>query len=661
MEMHPRSISPTKPRAPTSPPAHPAPTAASSKPRAASGFSFSRALKGAAAASAPANTNAPTTQNSGAPEPATPSPTPLPAQTAASTKKAQASSAATARQTVPAPEGSARGGTARVAPSTQPATPWGQLGTHARHTLLYCLSWAHSQGHYGEALARAYVEGTKPATAEEHARCVAYWLGFHGWGDSRLGAAVADAVQFLQDSPASRDDDGRPVPRLPKTAKQAAQVQRQIDQWLQQGELWQAFPSQCVLAVYGLWTRPDHADTVQAVMAVAESMHQREEEECMASVHPWLLYHAYHTWGLYDPRIRRLAVQMADMHCRLGDPRQHSSMLRALTALAQQLPGGLGWGSTVVAPVPDEEGYNRHAFMQAQGTQACDQGKYELAHTMLQRCLTYYKTMGLHWLGTSRRILTGVVMSRCVSHLQGHAEYEKMAHQYKREAVKVLGPNHPTTLCATWEHGLALVDLKRYEQGMSILQQCMRMRQSVLGRYHASVFDSQVRVGTMHACIRVFDSQVRVSVIARVIASMRTRSFAHTVVCKHSFWHSRCVWRAGCVWASASEDGGRVITLCACVLSLCVSLAILCPCDPVPMQCCAHAVLCPCNPVPMRSCVSHSPVQPCAHATLCPCGFLCNACSSVQAVGTHMLTSYKERCPCANGLLAVSLFAPAYR
>ncbi len=480
-----RCTSPTKPRASANPSAHPAPTAASSKPRAASGFSFSRALKGAAAASAPANANAPTAAPSTrTPEPAAPSPTPLPAQTAAPFSNPRAAPATAA------PVGKPRGDTTRAAPTAQPTTPWDQLNGAARQTVIFCLSWVLAGDVFSAAQALAYVEGTKPATAEEHACCVAHW---YCEGGSGLGAAVTAAVQFLQDSPARKDKHTRPVPRLPKTTKEVAKLQSQIDQWLRDGEVWQAFPSQCVLAVYGLWTRPEHADTLQAVLAVADSAYQREEDNGHNHVFIWLLDRAYYIWGLRDPRTRRLVNQVVDMLCRCEDPRRHADLLRLVTRFAQELPGGLGWGSTVVAPVPDEEAFFRHAFMESKGIQMYNQGHYKLAMDMAQRCEAYYDTLGSNWLAVARKTYARSLVCRCTKSLQGPEETEALARRYKREAVESLGPNHPAAISAVFEHGLALMVCKRHEQGMSILQQCTRMRQSVLGRYHTLVFFSQVR------------------------------------------------------------------------------------------------------------------------------------------------------------------------
>ncbi len=302
---------------------------------------------------------------------------------------------------------------------------------------------------------------------------------------------VQQAVQFLEACQAHVDRQGRQIPQLPKTAKQAARLQAQVDQWLQQGQTWQAYPVQCVLAVYGLWTRPEHADTLRAVVAVTDSLYQGDDGSTPVDL--WLLPRWVKHYGHDHSDTRRLVRQAADALYRLGDPRVSVDLTRTVTELAQQLPGGLGWGSTVVAPVPDEEAFHRHAFMQSKAADLYDTGHYKVARDMYERCVAYYDTLGEHWLATARKIqsMRGINLCRlCMS--DDDLTTESLVRATKRLALRELGPNHRATQDAVWLHGVVLLVLRRYEQANSVFQQSIRVRQSILGASHVTVLQCQV-------------------------------------------------------------------------------------------------------------------------------------------------------------------------
>ncbi len=474
------NASPTKPHAPVNPNAHPAPTAARSKPRAASGFSCSRALKGATA-SPPAKVPQARDSKASAPSPQAPvratAPSPVPP-----VSKPHETTATAACQSEPAPASTALG--------------WDSLDVVGREALAFLLGFVLVGGYKTMPLQDALDKRSKhdPMTAEEHANEVYCCIGLAGYTSPYTGAAVSRAVQFLQDSPARIDEHGRLILRLPKTVAQAALLQSQIDQWLQQGELWQAFPSQCVLAVYGLWTRPDHADTLRTVSAVALGMLEREEwNSCL---YEWLLPRHVRA-GLNCPTTRRV-IEIAAMMC-VCTSDLHSNLVPTVVELAQQLPGGLGWGSTVVAPVPDEEAFIRHAVMQSQASSLSQQGEHKAAQDMLKRCVAYYDTLGQHWLAVPRKVSARVSICSIVRLTEGAATSEPIARQLKREAIQALGPAHPGVAGAIWEHGLALLDLRRYEQGMSLIRRSTQLRQTSMVHRFATNFHSQVRTAYLSA------------------------------------------------------------------------------------------------------------------------------------------------------------------
>ncbi len=125
-----------------------------------------------------------------------------------------------------------------------------------------------------------------------------------------------------------------------------------------------------------------------------------------AASHPafGLTHNAVSTAVQYAARLQYLSL----------DPRKHRRLSRVVFELVQQLPGGLGWGSTVVAPVPDEEAYYQHVVLQAQSDRAFEQGHFKLCIDMLKRCVAYFDTLGQHWLGMPRKVYALRQIAVCV-------------------------------------------------------------------------------------------------------------------------------------------------------------------------------------------------------------------------------------------------------
>ncbi len=209
------------------------------------------------------------------------------------------------------------------------------------------------------------------------------------------------------------------------------------------------YPKLCQLAYITLmqWG-PDHPHTLRAVYRVTESQYQRGQ--AVPQFYTWLLPRAVEHWGIGHPDTVRLVKHTATHLCMCADARPLKALTQIVTELAQQIPGGLGWGSAVVAPVPDEESYLRHVVMQAKGCDALSAGHYKLAKDMYQRCATYYETLGPHWLATPRKIACKQALAECACGLDGLAACEEMLLDTKRTALRELGPTNPATLDITW-------------------------------------------------------------------------------------------------------------------------------------------------------------------------------------------------------------------
>ncbi len=262
---------------------------------------------------------------------------------------------------------------------------------------------------------------------------------------------------------------------------------------VQEGEFFKALPLLCrVVFLTALQWGPESPLTLRALGRVMDHQHQRGEFE--AAFYEWLLPRCVQHCGIDHPDIHEL-VQRAAVHLySSADPREHTQLTQIVTDIAQQLPGGLGWGSTVVAPVPDEEAFNRHAVMHSKANSLFEQGHHKLAADMLTRCVAYYDMLGQHWLGTARRL-------RCLRDLavlsrssNGPDTSLQLLRDVKRACKRELGATHELTLGVGTMYGAALVAAGRAEAAVSVLQKAAHLLQQTGGPLYCEVLSCKVRI-----------------------------------------------------------------------------------------------------------------------------------------------------------------------
>ncbi len=285
------------------------------------------------------------------------------------------------------------------------------------------------------------------------------------------------------------------------SVKAAARLQQRLDRLIADGEVFAAVQLQSQLAIWMLFSKgPDHPDVVIAVHTLTQL--QQQQDGMDAHTYIWLLPRAAAQWGVGHPDTRQLVQQAACRLCLLPDVRGFPEFAQTVTDIAQQLPGGLGWGSTVVAPVPDEEAFNRHVVMQAKATNS-EPRHYKLAKDMYERCVAFYKTLGPHWLASPRRfwcmhMLAGVI--RCDA---DWAAAEEQLLSTKRQAQRELGMNHPVTLDLMAKQADILLQDKRCAQALSVCQKVIRLGQAALGPKHCKVLRVQVSWTCDFKCVCV--------------------------------------------------------------------------------------------------------------------------------------------------------------
>ncbi len=228
-----------------------------------------------------------------------------------------------------------------------------------------------------------------------------------------------------------------------------AKLESEIKSLLDRDQVYSAHPLLCLKAWYQcLQPGIEHPDTLRAVHAVSGNLwHQGVPS---AELITWLVPRYAAHFGPDHPDTRALVQLGGYLLCLAPDPRRHPSLTRVVTEAAQQLPGGLGWGSTVVAPVPDEEAYCRMAFTQAKGTKLLQTNQPELGKKFLERSAAYYETLGSHWLGTVRRVATLALIGDC-DILAGNAADAEPTHLKVRPNLNSKFAQLPTNVHGAWQ------------------------------------------------------------------------------------------------------------------------------------------------------------------------------------------------------------------
>ncbi len=239
------------------------------------------------------------------------------------------------------------------------------------------------------------------------------------------------------------------LPSPPRNPTEAAALQSQVDELMKRGQWLEAQPWQCQLVAYCYADLgPNAPETLRAIYALVCLRYQMGHTENF--LYSYLLPRAARRWGLDHPDTRQAVVQAAHYLCESEKPAAHPLWTQMVTNVATHLVGGLGWGSTVVAPVPDEAAYNKHAMVQYKAEGMIQEGHYKLAKDILQRCVAFYDTLGLHWLGTPRKARCMQLIGACVCELEGAEAALPLVRESKRFAQQELGAEHRVTLQCTW-------------------------------------------------------------------------------------------------------------------------------------------------------------------------------------------------------------------
>ncbi len=283
------------------------------------------------------------------------------------------------------------------------------------------------------------------------------------------------------------------------SAKAVARLQQRLDRLIAEGEVFAAVPLQSQLAAWVVQSKgPDHADSLQAVHTLSQLQHQQNTID--PYIYMWLMPRAASQWGIGHPDTRQLVQQATRLLWHYDDPRKHTNITQAVTDIAQQLPGGLGWGSLVVAPVPDQESYDRTVVMHNKAGDLFSQGHYKLAQTMYERCVVAYEQLGQHWLATPRKLECLMLIGGCMQMQGDWAAAEAHFLSSKRLAQRELGQDHPVTLKLGSRQADFLLKYKRHEQALSVCQKLIRLSQTTLGPRHCRVLQVQVSWPSQLSC-----------------------------------------------------------------------------------------------------------------------------------------------------------------
>ncbi len=324
-----------------------------------------------------------------------------------------------------------------------------------------------------------------------------------------------------------------PGARSPPDSARLQQLHNRAMQLYDKGHIYEAYPLLCLAAFTACFEwGPEHAGTLQAVLAVTDiTHHQANPREWL---YTWLLPRAVSVWGWGHPDTQRLVRQAGMFLTSSPDAREHTSFTQTVTELAQQLPGGLGWGSTVVAPLPDEDAYNRHVVMQARAQAMLQQDPRpdKLIKDMLDRCVAYYKSLGPHWLGCVRKAGCAGLLSAVVGTLDGPEAAQALVLKAKRTAQRELGPAHESTLVlmAWWAR---LYGPKDSEKALSVQQKALKLPQETRPAYHYLTSSFQVCV----RAVRVHSPMLHHFGLRRIYGYLSQCAQRVVCYCSGSFFH----------------------------------------------------------------------------------------------------------------------------
>ncbi len=280
-----------------------------------------------------------------------------------------------------------------------------------------------------------------------------------------------------------------------KTPEEWQQQQRRLDGYLQQGELYKACRLLSGVALHALTALG--ADSAEAFGTVGELVRVMDQIGWYnTAVAHWLLPRAVAQWGVEHTTTQQILQQAVGALCSADDLRPHPGFLQLVTDIALQVPRELGIGLTV-APVPDEEAYNRHLHLHSRARNlrnvAAEQpDQLKLAKDMLERCVAYYETLGQHWLASSCKFHCLISVGFCISVLEGSDVAERFLAASKRAAQRELGRTHECSLSLQEAHAEQVANIGRPQQALSTLSKLLRIRQEVQGPLHRNTLNLQV-------------------------------------------------------------------------------------------------------------------------------------------------------------------------
>ncbi len=89
---------------------------------------------------------------------------------------------------------------------------------------------------------------------------------------------------------------------------------------------------------------------------------------------------------------------------------------------------------------------------------------------MLQRCVSFYDSMGPHWLASPRKAMCKRHIGHCIGALEGYPAAERYMCEVKRVAQRELGRDHDIAQIIQLGHAELVATCGRKEQALSMFQ-----------------------------------------------------------------------------------------------------------------------------------------------------------------------------------------------